>query len=134
MFQPVYKDELIDNRLLDSKNRSQSAPNLTEWPVLRKREIVSSSDDEEDIEEAFNKHRLNRRRAYSENVMTPQLARVMSEGDLSKIDRNATFGPAGNIEPGALLARVVDALGTPIGSRLSSSDEEDEGGSKVRLV
>lgn len=94
---------------------------------MRKKDVKeSSSEDEEEIANAFKKQRLNRRRAYSENVMTPVMTRVMSEGDLSRIDRNATFGTAAVIEPGLLLARVVDALGTPVGSKFEISDEEDD--------
>lgn len=100
---------------------------MTEWPVLRKKAVKeSSSEDEEEVANSFKKQRLQRRRAYSENVMTPVITRIMSESDLSRIDRNATFGTAAVIEPGVLLARVVDALGTPIGSRFELSDDEDD--------
>uniref|UniRef100_A0A1B6EBI3 Potassium channel domain-containing protein n=1 Tax=Clastoptera arizonana TaxID=38151 RepID=A0A1B6EBI3_9HEMI len=121
---PVYKHELEVRHFLSGNRRSLSAPNLTEWPVLRKRED-SLLEDEDEGQQTYNQSRMNRRRAFSQNVIHPKLQRVMSDGDLSHIDRNATFGAAGtNREPNALLARVVDALGVPIGSKYSLADDE----------
>jgi hypothetical protein len=54
-----------------------------------------------------------RRRANSETAAAaPRLPRVMSESDLERIDRDATFkSAAALIQPGELLAHVVSALG-----------------------
>lgn len=61
------------------------------------------------------------RRGHAENVMTPQVRkRRCSDTDLSRIDRKATFGDdSGTVEPKLLLAKVVDALGTSVGSKFS---------------
>lgn len=57
-----------------------------------------------------------------ENIIKPKILKTNSEGDLSKIDRVATFGTSPVIEPSELLARVVDALGTTCGlSSVTSS-------------
>lgn len=54
-----------------------------------------------------------RRRTNSETALTSQkMPRVMSESDLERIDREATFKSAAvMIQPGELLAHMVNALG-----------------------
>jgi hypothetical protein len=55
-----------------------------------------------------------RRRANSETAAAavPRMSRVLSESDLQRIDRDATFkSAAALVQPGELLAHVVHALG-----------------------
>ncbi|XP_075232450.1 uncharacterized protein LOC142330870 [Lycorma delicatula] len=100
---PVYRDKETTSPLLGTRPRSRSAPQLTEWPVLRKKE---PEPEPEDLEAAFKAHRNQRR---------------------------STFRSATPVEPGMLLARVIDAIGTPIPSKgtqhtastPSDSDDED---------
>ncbi|XP_072748710.1 uncharacterized protein Ork1 isoform X2 [Anoplolepis gracilipes] len=52
-----------------------------------------------------------RRRANSEVVPAVQLTRVVSETDLQRIDKNATFATHAIVQPAELLARLVNILG-----------------------
>ncbi|EZA62014.1 Open rectifier potassium channel protein [Ooceraea biroi] len=52
-----------------------------------------------------------RRRANSEVVPTEQLTRVVSETDLQRIDKTATFAAHAMVQPAELLARLVNVLG-----------------------
>ncbi|EFN84522.1 uncharacterized protein LOC105183149 isoform X2 [Harpegnathos saltator] len=52
-----------------------------------------------------------RRRANSEVVPADQLTRVVSETDLQRIDKNATFAAHAMVQPAELLARLVNILG-----------------------
>lgn len=103
-------------------NRSRSAPDLSEWPVLRKTERpapaaecrTSDDEDEESVRLRFEKHRMKRRRALSQNRMRSLLRRTKatSEIDLAHIDKEATFGA--DIASYEILSRVVDALETAV--------------------
>ncbi|RZF47715.1 hypothetical protein LSTR_LSTR005979 [Laodelphax striatellus] len=127
---PVYRDGAETGPLLGSKRLSRSAPQLSEWPVLRRRDDPESGEDleaEEDLEAAFRSKRLQRRQAFSENVLKARPQRTASDGDLTLIDRTATFRSATPVEPGLLLARIVDAIGTPLPAR--GHDSASESGS-----
>ncbi|XP_011872544.1 PREDICTED: open rectifier potassium channel protein 1 [Vollenhovia emeryi] len=52
-----------------------------------------------------------RRRANSEVVPMDELTRVVSETDLQRIDKNATFAAHAIVQPAELLARLVNILG-----------------------
>lgn len=52
-----------------------------------------------------------RRRANSEVVPAVQLTRVVSETDLQRIDKTATFATHAIVQPAELLARLVNILG-----------------------
>ncbi|CAL1685537.1 unnamed protein product [Lasius platythorax] len=52
-----------------------------------------------------------RRRANSEVVPAIQLTRVVSETDLQRIDKTATFATHAIVQPAELLARLVNVLG-----------------------
>ncbi|XP_012055088.1 PREDICTED: open rectifier potassium channel protein 1 [Atta cephalotes] len=52
-----------------------------------------------------------RRRANSEVVPVDELTRVVSETDLQRIDKNATFAAHAIVQPAELLARLVNILG-----------------------
>lgn len=115
--QPVYKKEVSsrDHPLL----RSRSAPNLSEWPVMRKTvhrapAAADEEEDEETVRRRFEKHRMKRRRALSQNKMRSLLRRTKatSEIDLAHIDKEATFGA--DIASYEILSRVVDALETAV--------------------
>lgn len=114
--QPVYKKEVSSCGL--PLRRSRSSPNLTEWPVLRKKVTVPAVDEEDEDEDAvrrrFEKHRMKRRRALSQNRMRSLLRRTKatSEIDLAHIDKEATFGA--DIASYEILSRVVDALETAV--------------------
>lgn len=104
----------------------KSCPNLSEWPVLSKvleSSFSSSEEDEEEMEAKFKTIAMTRREGKAENVMSPKVKKTVSEGDLTRIDRKATFGED-SLEPTLLLAKVVDALGTSIGSKFSLYREE----------
>uniref|UniRef100_A0A8D8U251 Open rectifier potassium channel protein 1 n=3 Tax=Cacopsylla melanoneura TaxID=428564 RepID=A0A8D8U251_9HEMI len=122
-FRPIYKENGNIPR-----RRSNSCPNLTEWPVLRKVIEVGISAapslDEEEMAKEFQTHRMKRRAGVAENIIKPKILKTNSEGDLSKIDRVATFGTSPVIEPSELLARVVDALGTTCGLSASPSSSK----------
>lgn len=122
--------------------RSQSAPNLTKWPVLEKRakpEVQSSSEDEEETRMQFEKQRMKRRKALSENLFKHSALRVHSDTDLTKIDKDATFSSASNIERNEFLARVADAYqttysGLPSTESSDYSDSDEEKPSRNRKV
>ncbi|XP_008469490.1 open rectifier potassium channel protein 1 isoform X1 [Diaphorina citri] len=123
-FRPVY----IENEH-KQRGRSHSCPNLSEWPVLRK--VIETgisaapSLDEEAMQKEFQNQRMKRRTGVGENIIKPKILKTNSEGDLSKIDRVATFGTSPVIDPSELLARVVDALGTTCGlSSISPSSSK----------
>ncbi|XP_050542134.1 open rectifier potassium channel protein 1 isoform X2 [Daktulosphaira vitifoliae] len=123
-FKPVYKREVIMSQPL---RRSRSAPNLTEWPVLRKLSLptvdkTSEEEDEEVVRKRFEKHRMKRRRALSQNKMRSLIRRVRatSEIDLAHIDKEATFGA--DIASYELLSRVVDALETAVPNKPDVQD------------
>lgn len=119
----MYQDEKPE-RTLEERSRSQSAPNLTKWPILEKipRKIEpTSSEDEEETRMQFEKYKLKRRKALSENLFKHSQLRVRSDSDLTKIDKAATFNTVSNIERGELLARVVDAFETTYSRSTSSS-------------
>lgn len=67
-----------------------------------------------------------RRRANSETTAAaPRLPRVLSESDLERIDKYATFKSAATlIQPGELLAHVVNALGEEEQGVQGFSDKE----------
>lgn len=130
----MYQDEKPE-AVLAQLNRSQSAPNLSKWPVLERipKEVVqSSSEDEEETRQQFEKLKYKRRRGLSENIFKYSALRVRSESDLIKIDKVATFNTASHVERKELLARVVDAfettysMSTSSSSLLSSDDEEEK--------
>lgn len=138
----MYQDEKSNRDALVLK-RSQSAPALTEWPVLEKRakaEARSSSADEEEEDEEetrlqFEKQRMKRRKALSENLFKHSALRVHSDTDLTKIDKDATFSNAADVERSELLARVADAYqttysGLPSTESSDVSDSEDENPSR----
>lgn len=117
MFQPVYKKETLSSD--QPLRRSRSAPNLSEWPVLGKAAPApacrtSDDEDEETVRMRFEKHRMKRRRALSQNRMRSLLRRTKatSEIDLAHIDKEATFGA--DIASYEILSRVVDALETAV--------------------
>lgn len=69
---------------------------------------------------------MRRRKANAENVMAPRIKKTVSDSDLSRIDRKATFGDdSSTVEPTLLLAKVVDALGTSVGSKFSLGEREE---------
>lgn len=118
-FKPVYKKEALSRD--QPLRRSRSAPNLTEWPVLCKvlaavpaARRTSDDEDEEAVRQRFEKHRMKRRRALSQNKMRSLLRRTKatSEIDLAHIDKEATFGA--DIASYEILSRVVDALETAV--------------------
>ncbi|KAL5240345.1 hypothetical protein ACI65C_007755 [Semiaphis heraclei] len=116
-FKPVYKKEALSRD--QPLRRSRSAPNLTEWPVLCKVPVpvarrTSDDEDEETVRQRFEKHRMKRRRALSQNKMRSLLRRTKatSEIDLAHIDKEATFGA--DIASYEILSRVVDALETAV--------------------
>ncbi|KAE9531644.1 hypothetical protein AGLY_010850 [Aphis glycines] len=118
-FKPVYKKEVLSRD--QPLRRSRSAPNLTEWPVLCKTPAkvpvtrrTSDDEDEETVRRRFEKHRMKRRRALSQNKMRSLLRRTKatSEIDLAHIDKDATFGA--DIASYEILSRVVDALETAV--------------------
>lgn len=119
-FKPVYKEDELTLR-----RRSHSCPNLTEWPIMRKLVVAKLSEapslDEEEMQKEFQNQRMKRRTGVGENIIKPKILKTNSEGDLSNIDRVATFGTSPVIEPSELLARVVDALGTTCGMSSNSS-------------
>lgn len=118
--QPVYKKETLS--CYQPLRRSRSAPSLTEWPVLRKAaaaalttcRVSDEDEDEEMVRRRFEKHRMKRRRALSQNKMRSLLRRTKatSEIDLAHIDKEATFGA--DIASYEILSRVVDALETAV--------------------
>lgn len=122
--------------------RSQSAPNLTEWPILVRKvkaEMQSSSEDEEETRMQFEKQRMKRRKALSENLFKHNALRVHSDTDLTKIDKDATFSNVANVERNELLARVADAYqttfsGVPSSESSDYSDSDDEKPSRSRKV
>ncbi|XP_032673639.1 uncharacterized protein LOC116845260 isoform X2 [Odontomachus brunneus] len=65
-----------------------------------------------------------RRRANSEVVPTDELTRVVSETDLQRIDKTATFAAHAMVQPAELLARLVNILGY-IPPPMSSDDMND---------
>lgn len=125
LFQPVYIEKESEEDK-EGVRRVKSCPNLSEWPVLSKvleSDFSSSEEDEVETEANFKKIAMTRREGKAENVMSPKVKKTVSEGDLSRIDRKATFGED-SLEPTLLLAKVVDALGTSIGSKFSLYREE----------
>lgn len=113
----MYKKEALSRD--QPLRRSRSAPNLTEWPVLCKVPVpvarrTSDDEDEETVRQRFEKHRMKRRRALSQNKMRSLLRRTKatSEIDLAHIDKEATFGA--DIASYEILSRVVDALETAV--------------------
>lgn len=75
---------------------------------------TSDDEDEEAVRRRFEKHRLKRRRALSQNKMRSLLRRTKatSEINLAYIDKEATFGA--DIASYEILSRVVDALETAV--------------------
>jgi len=106
----VYKDE--EEPVSTMRPRSNSDPMLYD---------LSSHDNE--IAPGFG---VWRRRANSEMVASTQnLHRVSSESDLRLIDRDATFKTAAAlIQPGELLAHMVNALGDKDKGVQGFTDEE----------
>lgn len=133
LFQPVYVEKEEEDK--EGVRRVKSCPNLTEWPVLRKKQEEkdeSEEEDEEEMAEKFRRIAMRRRKGNAENLMAPRITKTVSEGDLSRIDRKATFGEdSGSVEPKLLLARVVDALGTSVGSKFSLDDDVERHSRKV---
>lgn len=97
LLQPIYKDE--EEAGFTIRTRSSSEPMLYD---------LSSQEDE--IIPGCGVWRL---RANSEAAAVgSRPVRVMSESDLERIDRDATFkSAAAKIQPGELLAHMVNALG-----------------------
>ncbi|XP_046594345.1 open rectifier potassium channel protein 1 [Neodiprion lecontei] len=97
---PVYRDE-YQSELPEYKfARSHSFPDLREL-VYGGREVDVPVHP--------------RRRANSEAAQTIQyeaVNRVLSESDLERIDKNATFASHAMVQPAELLARLVTALGS----------------------
>ena len=62
-----------------------------------------------------------RRRANSEVAPMVRVARVVSETDLQRIDKNATFATHAMVQPAELLARLVNILGY-----IPPPDDEEE--------
>lgn len=62
-----------------------------------------------------------RRRANSEITSMVRVARVVSETDLQRIDKKATFAAHAMVQPAELLARLVNILGY-----IPPSDDEEE--------
>ncbi|KAJ9586868.1 hypothetical protein L9F63_019550, partial [Diploptera punctata] len=92
---PVYKyEEPIDIKI---RARSSSEPTLYGLP-----------DRSDKTGPGFG---VWRRRANSETAAGLRLPRVLSDSDLEKIDRDATFRAATVIEPSELLFHMVNALG-----------------------
>lgn len=112
IWQPVYQNEQEEPYLPTERKRTQSAPNLSEWPILTKIPTLScsSSEDEEETKLMFEKQRMKRRKALSENLFKHQNLRTRSESDLIRIDRNATFNNLAYIERNELMTRVSDAF------------------------
>lgn len=110
---PVYREKAF------TESKSQSCPNLTEWPVLRPKSELG--------EGLNNNGPTRRRRAFSENEQVPRLQRVLSDGALEGIDRQATFS-------GALLDTngffLPSAFG-PGSPEDSDSEEYKDGGINV---
>jgi hypothetical protein len=106
----VYKDD--DEVVQALRTRSSSEPMLYD---------LSSHDKE--LAPGFG---VWRRRTNSETAATAQkMPRVFSESDLERIDRDATFkSAAAMIQPGELLAHVVNALGDEDVGVQGFSDEE----------
>lgn len=106
----MYKDE--DEPVYTTRTRSSSEPMLYD---------LSSRDKE--LASGFG---VWRRRTNSETAATTQkVPRVLSESDLERIDRDATFkSAAAMIQPGELLAHVVNALGDEDKGVQGFSDEE----------
>ncbi|XP_012224441.1 uncharacterized protein Ork1 isoform X2 [Linepithema humile] len=77
-------------------------PRSNSFPDLRDLAIGGFVDD-------FTPH--PRRRANSEVVPMFELTRVVSETDLQRIDKNATFAAHAMVQPAELLARLVNILG-----------------------
>lgn len=135
LLQPVYQDEK-DSEVPVKPKRSQSMPNLTKWPVLEK--VVtpvthSSSEDEEETRMQFEKQKMKRRKALSENLFKHSALRMHSETDLTRIDRDATFSNAAHVERKELLARMSDAFVTtynliqsPHTSEPTTENEDEE--------
>lgn len=121
----MYVEKEEENK--EGVRRVKSCPNLSEWPVLRKKQedkVESEDEDEEAMAEKFRRIAMKRRKGNAENLMAPRIKKTVSEGDLSRIDRKATFGEdSSSIEPKLLLAKVVDALGTSVGSKFSLEDD-----------
>ncbi|XP_008203851.1 open rectifier potassium channel protein 1 [Nasonia vitripennis] len=93
----VYVDEYDYDTPPPQFPRSSSFPNL--------RELVYGG-----LEPPTPPH--PRRRANSEVVpMEAQVARVVSETDLQRIDKHATFASHAMVQPAELLARLVNVLG-----------------------
>lgn len=104
----MYKDE--EEPVSTMRPRSSSDPMLYD---------LSSHDNE--IATGFG---VWRRRTNSETVAsTPKLPRLSSESDLGRIDRDATFKTF-MIQPGELLAHVVNALGEEDKGVQGFTDEE----------
>jgi hypothetical protein len=85
--------------------------------------LYDLSSHDNDIAAGFGVWRM---RANSETVASTQkLARVSSESDLGRIDRDATFKTAAAmIQPGELLAHVINALGDEDKGVQGFTDEE----------
>lgn len=106
----MYKDE--EEPVSTMRPRSSSDPMLYD---------LSSHDN--DIAAGFGVWRM---RSNSETVASTQkLPRVSSESDLGRIDRDATFKTAAAmIQPGELLAHVINALGDEDKGVQGFTDEE----------
>ncbi|XP_012278236.1 open rectifier potassium channel protein 1 [Orussus abietinus] len=79
-----------------------------------------------------------RRRANSEVVpMETQVTRVVSETDLQRIDKTATFASHAMVQPAELLARLVNVLGyipPPPGDLNETADQDHEQAAESRGV
>lgn len=97
-FQRIYVDE-CNYEIPPSKFcRSNSFPDL--------RDLLYASKEKDEI------YQRPRRRANSEVVpMENQVTRVVSETDLQRIDKTATFATHAMVQPAELLARLVNILG-----------------------
>ncbi|PSN45779.1 hypothetical protein C0J52_10769 [Blattella germanica] len=93
---PVYKDG--EPTAYKARTRSSSEPMLY---------MMSPKEGEQQVP-GFG---VWRRRANSETAAGIRLPKVLSESDLGRIDRDATFRTAALIQPGELLAHMVKALG-----------------------
>ena len=86
-------------------------PRSSSFPDLR--DLSYGTEDNDDTGSSATCQRPPRRRANSEVAPTQQdqIARVVSETDLQRIDKTATFATHAMVQPAELLARLVNILG-----------------------
>ncbi|XP_076237750.1 open rectifier K[+] channel 1 isoform X2 [Calliopsis andreniformis] len=110
----VYVDECNHEIPPAKLPRSNSFPDLRglSYGAKGKEDEEDDDDDDDDGNGIMRPHLRPRRRANSEVVPTAdQIARVVSETDLQRIDKTATFATHAMVQPAELLARLVNILG-----------------------